>query len=159
MLRLTLSDGDKEIVAEERFRHPHPRVQQRMWAVWLKAADFAHQDIARALEISDGTVLSYLTMYQQGGLDALRKVKFYRPVSDLKAHQATLEDYFRTHPPATVPQARADIARLTGIERSPTQVGVFLRSMGMKCRKVAAVPAKVDLDAQATFKKKNLSLA
>jgi transposase len=58
-----------------------------------------------------------------------------------------------------VAQARDDVKRLTGIERGPTQVRVFLRGMGMKCRKVAAVPAKVDVDAQEAFKKKSCSRA
>jgi transposase len=159
MLRVTLSEADRKVLAEERFVHPHPRVQQRMWVVWLKDRGFAHQDIARAMGVTDDTVTSYLTSYVDHGLDGLRAITFHRPESELKAHQTTLEAYFREHPPATVAEARAAVKRLTGIERSPTQVGVFLRRMGMRCRKVAAVPAKVDLDAQEAFKKTTWSPA
>jgi transposase len=159
MLLLTVPEEDKKVLARERYVHPHPRVQQRMWAVWLKDEGFAHQDIARAVGVTDDTVLSYLMSYREGGLDGLRTLTFHRPQSDLKPYQSTLEAYFREHPPATVAQARDDVKRLTGIERGPTQVRVFLRGMGMKCRKVAAVPAKVDVDAQEAFKKKSCSRA
>jgi transposase len=84
-------------------------------------------------------------------LQGLRILSFNRPESELKAHQTTLEAYFREHLPATIAQARAEVMRPTGIEWSPTQIGVFLRRMGMKCRKVAAIPAKVDVQAQDTF--------
>jgi hypothetical protein len=49
MLRLTLPEVDKRIVAKERYVHLHPRVRQRMWALWLKNEGVAHQDIARTL--------------------------------------------------------------------------------------------------------------
>ena len=159
MLRLTIPEGDKKILEKERFIHPHPRVQQRMWAVCLKAEGLAHQDIGRILGVTSDTVLAHMKLYRAGGLDGLRTVRFNRPQSKLTAHHSTLESYFREHPPATASQARAEVVRLTGIDRSPTQIRVFLRGMGMKCRKVAAVPAKVDLDAQEAFKKTNWSPA
>lgn len=159
MLHVALPEADKEVLAEERFVHPHPRVQQRMWVVWLKGQGFAHQDIARAMGVTDDTVTSYLTLYLERGLEGLRTITFHRPASELQAHQTTLEAHFRAHPPATVAEAQAEVKRLTGVERSPTQIGVFLRRMGMRCRKVAAVPAKVDVDAQEAFKKKTWNLA
>jgi transposase len=51
------------------------------------------------------------------------------------------------------------IAAVTGIERKPTQVRQFLRSLGMKPLKVGMIPAKADVVAQETFKKKVWSLA
>jgi len=55
------------------------------------------------------------------------------------------------HPPVTVAEAGEKIAELTGIRRKPTQVRFFLKRIGMKPRKVAALPAKVDVDAQQEF--------
>lgn len=154
MLRLAIPENEQNVIGNDRLHHPHPRVQQRMWAVWLKSKDFSHQDIARALDVCSDTVLGYLKLYEEEGIEGLRAISFNRPESELKVHQETLESHFRKNPPATVAQARADIKRLTGIERSPTQIAVFLRSMGMRCRKTGAVPAKVDVDAQELFKKK-----
>jgi hypothetical protein len=41
---------------------------------------------------------------------------------------------------------------LTGLKRSPTQGRIFLKKLGLKRLKTAAVPAKLDADLQETFK-------
>lgn len=60
----------------------------------------------------------------------------------------------RKNPPASINQASSRIEELTGIKRSPTQVRVFLKKIGMKCRKVGVIPSKADPDVQEAFKKK-----
>ena len=60
------------------------------------------------------------------------------------------------HPPATVAEAAEKIAELTGVRRKPTQVRQFLKRLGMKPRKVAAIPAKADVQVQREFKEKIL---
>ena len=65
-----------------------------------------------------------------------------------------LEADFREHPPATVAEAAARIQELTGIARKPTQVRQFMKALGMQPRKVGMIPAKADVEAQETFKKK-----
>jgi hypothetical protein len=42
-------------------------------------------------------------------------VRFYRPQSELRVHQGTLEAYFREHPPASVKQAMATTYHLSQI--------------------------------------------
>ena len=49
-------------------------------------------------------------------------------------------------------EAAARIADLTGLERGPTQVRQFLKSLGMKPRKVGQIPAKAAVTVQAAFK-------
>ena len=56
------------------------------------------------------------------------------------------------HPPATAAEAAEKIAELTGVRRQPTQVRQFLKRLGMKPRKVAAIPAKADVHVQKEFK-------
>jgi transposase len=90
-----------------------------------------------------------------GGIAKLKELTFNQPQSDLKQHQESLETYFRAHPPKTLAQASAKITELTGIVRSREQVRVFLKSMGMRCRRVGVLPAKADADAQAEFLEKN----
>lgn len=123
-----------------------------MEALWLKSQGIAHRDISRLTGISSTTLTSYLRAYQDGGIEALKTLNFRRPESDLKAHQATLEASFREHPPASIKQAMATIETLTGIRRSPDRVRLFLKHMGMKCRKVGVIPAKADVAAQEAFK-------
>lgn len=92
---------------------------------------------------------SYLRAYQAGGVEGLKQLHFYyRPQSELAAHQESLEGYFRAHPVSSLPEARARIAEQSGIERSPTQVRQFLKRLGVKRRKVGMVPAKADVEAQ-----------
>ncbi len=93
--------------------------------------------------------------YAAGGIDKLKEVNFNRPESELMEHRETLEAEFRKSPPATVAEAMNRIEILTGIKRSPTQVRIFLKRVGLKCRKVGVVPAKANVKAQDEFKKKN----
>lgn len=76
-------------------------------------------------------------------------------------HAATLETYFKEHPPRTIAEARQVIQEQTGIERSPTQIQAFLKRIGMKCRKVGYVPghaATPEKQAeQETFKNQALA--
>ena len=62
--------------------------------------------------------------------------------SESEAHIRTLKTRFKDHPPHTVAQAQKEIERLTGIRRSPTQVRQFIKRIGMKIRKVGAIPGK-----------------
>ena len=45
--------------------------------------------------------------------------------------------------PASIPQAVKLIEHLTGLKRSPTQVGIFLKKLGLKRLKTYAVPASI----------------
>jgi transposase len=141
----------------ERFHHPHPRVQRRMEALWLKSQGLPHGQIARLTGVSANTLRAYFRLFQHGGVAALKRFDTHRPVSDLDRHRRSLEDHFLEHPFATAKEAQAVIARLTGIERSPTQVRQFLKRLGLRPRKVGLLPAKADPDEQAEFREKNLS--
>ena len=157
MLRIIFSDHDIAQLRYERYHHPHPRVQQKMEALLLKAQGLPHHVIAECVGICENTLLSYFRAYQDGGIDALKQINFYRPSSVLDLHQTTLETYFRDHPPATIAEAAAVIERLTGIVRKPTQVRTFLKKLGLKRLKTYAIPDKVDSAIQDTFKKTKLS--
>ena len=71
-------------------------------------------------------------------------------------YQGTVETYFEKHPPASVKEAVAKIEELTGIRRSENRVRGFLRSVGMKHRKVGMIPAKADTEKQEEFLKNEL---
>lgn len=153
MIRLEFSEAEVKALDHERYHHPHPRVQRKMEALWLKSCGLPHQAICRLTGICSTTLTRYLRAYQAGGLEALKTLPFYRPESALQRHRATLEDYFRVHPPATAKEAMVVIERLTGIRRSPERVRQFLKGSGMKCRKVGMLPAKADAAAQEAFQK------
>lgn len=135
----------------ERFHHPHPRVQQKMEALYLMSQGLSCATLSALLQVSAGTLTNYRNQYRAGGVARLRELKFYRPQSALQAHQATVEAYFAAHPPATINQARAVLQEVTGITRSPTQVRAFLHRSGLRCRRVGSLPAKADPAVQAEF--------
>ena len=153
---LHISHEDKMMAKYERFHHPHPRVQLRMEVLWLKSQGLAHNQICAISGVTPNTLRRYLRMYQEGGIENLKKVNFNRPQSDMAKHWDTLENYFHEHPVASIPEAIAVIEELTGIRRQPTQVRKFLKSMGMGRLKVGMVPSKADPDEQERFKKEEL---
>jgi transposase len=151
---IEFNDEDKAALNYERYNHPHPFVQQKMEVLWLKSQGLPHKEICRLACICSTTLTSYVREYQEGGIEALKTLPFRRPRSDLEDHRATLEAYFREHPPVNATEAMAEIERLTGLKRSPERVRVFMKKMGMKCRKVGMIPAKADIKVQETFKKR-----
>ncbi len=152
MITIEFTEEEKQALHHERFHHPHPRVQQKMEALWLKSQELPHKEICRLTCISKPTLCEYLKDYQDGGIEHLKAINFYQPQSDLAAHYDTLEAYFREHPMTSVKEAMSKIEELTGIKRSETQIRHFITSMGMKPRKVGMIPAKADPDTQEQFK-------
>ena len=118
MLQLTFSEADKQALHYERYHHPHPRVQQRMEALWLKSQGVPHPQIAQLCAISANTLRSYLKLYQTGGVEALKQRNFHCPQSALSAYRDTIETHVREHPPQTSIEAVAMLETLTGIRRS-----------------------------------------
>jgi transposase len=155
VLRLTFSEEDIKELHDQRYHHPHPRVQQKMEALLLKAKGLPHQQIASCVGICENTLRTYLKQYQTGGIEALKVLQFHHPTSELQAHRDTSEAYFQEHPAPTIPEAVKRIEDLIGLKRSPTQVGIFLKKMGLKRLKTSALPAKLTAELQASLKKTN----
>ncbi len=151
MIHIEFTPEDIEALHHERFHHPHPRVQEKMEAVYLKSQGLPHKEICRLSRIAENTLRSYLRQFQEGGFERLKRLDFARPVSELADHREELEDYFRKNPPRSTAQAAADIERLTGIRRGLTQVRKFLTGMGLNCRKLGMIPAKADATEQRKF--------
>jgi transposase len=151
MISIDFTPEDLDALHHERFHHPHPRVQAKMEAVYLKSQGLLHNEICRLSRISENTLRSYLRQFQEGGIERLKRLDFAQPQSELADHREALEDYFRKNPPRSTAQAAADIERLTGIRRGQTQVRKFLTGMGLTCRKLGMIPAKADADEQREF--------
>jgi len=113
----------------ERYCHPHPRVQQKMEVLWLKSNGCTHSEIARLAAVSRRSVQRYLDEFLEGGVDRLRRVAWQGATNALLPHQATLEDYFVAHPPASAQAAQTVIEQQTGVRRGLTQVRTFLKKL------------------------------
>lgn len=120
-----------ETLRHERLNHPVLAVRRKLDVLWLKSQQLAHVEIARLTGVSLRTVQRNLDEFHTAGLDGLTTTRWHRPSSRLMDHRAALEDHFLANPPATVAQAQADIERLTGLTRGPTQVRQFLKKLSV----------------------------
>ena len=161
MIELTYTDEEIKKLNYQRYNHPHPRVQQRMEVIYLKSLNLlSHEMIAKIASVSPNTMRSYFKLYQLGGIERLKELNFYSPVSELVEHKDTIENHLRKHPPSTISEASDIIEKLTGIKRGPTQTRKFLKNIGMTIRKVGQIPAKAMTDEkkkeQKEFKENKL---
>jgi transposase len=149
MRRFHFTEETRQAVVEERYRHPEPRVQQRMEIVWLKSQGETHERIAELASTSRRTVQRVLAVFANEGLDGLRKFHWRGPASALTPYQESLEAEFRERPPHTVGEACRRIEELTGVSRKPSRVRKWMReTLGLRWRKVAAVPVPPKLTVE-----------
>jgi transposase len=94
--------------------------------------------------VTSRTVQRYFQEYLEGGIERLKQNKYAGTPNALNEQATSLKAYFEKHPPHTIAEAQNIIEKLTGLRRSRPHVWKFLRRLGMKCRKIAAVPGKVD---------------
>jgi transposase len=151
MIHIDFTPQDIDSLHHERFHHPHPRVQLKMEAVYLKSQGLPHQEICRLTRVTKNTLRAYLRQYREGGIERLEQTAWDGPASELSEHRAALEEHFRNNPSRSTAQAAADIERITGIRRGLTQVREFLKGMGLKFRKPGMIPAKADPAEQREF--------
>jgi transposase len=160
MIPITVTEADIAALDDERYHYPCPQIQKRMDVLYRKAQGVAHQEIARICRMSRQTLVTSLPQYQAGGIDALKARHYQGQPRALNAHQSTVDAHVRAHPLQTVAEAQAVIAELTGIQRSPTQIRAFLRRMGMRLRKMGALPGHAQdpekQAEQATFQQAQL---
>ena len=45
MITIEFTEEDTQALHHERFHHPHPRVQKKMEALWLKSQELPHKEI------------------------------------------------------------------------------------------------------------------
>jgi len=158
MIKLIFSASDIESLESERYTHPHPKVQRKMEALYLKSLNLEHHLICLICQIEEPTFVRYLRAYEKSGVAGLKHLGYAGQPSSLRAHKDALEEHFRKHPPATSAEAQDAIEKLTGVRRSPTQVREFLHRLGMKHRKTGFVPGPSDTPEkqaeQAAFVKK-----
>jgi len=142
MIKIEFSQKDIDSLHYERFHYPHPAIQKRMEVVYLKSQGFKHKEISRVCVLSEDSIRNYLKTYSNEGIEGLKHWNYKGQKSELLKYQESLEKYFREHPPRSTAEAQAVIEKQTGIKRSPSQIRLFLKKIGMKFRKVGFVPGK-----------------
>jgi transposase len=140
-LSFSVQEADVVRLAELRYGHPHPRVQQRCWLLWLVSRGLSLQEASDLAGVSRVSGWRYGSVYREQGLEGLLAEQWEGPESSLTPHAATLEASFTEQPPHTVAEAVDRIERLTGVRRKKSQVHHFLRNtLGLSWQRTAAVP-------------------
>lgn len=153
MLALNVTEEQLAQLRDERFHHPHPRVQKKMETIYLRAQGLAVGEVCRIMGVSANTYRAYLRDFQAGGVDGLKRFDCEGTTSQLAGHADQIIEALVERPPRTLAEARQRIIELTGVERSREQVRQFLKRQGFKPLKVGSMPAKADVEVQADFKK------
>ena len=155
MIRIEFTEEEKQALHHERFHHPHPRVQQKMETLWLKSQELPHKDIVKLAGVTANTMRAYFREYMEGGIEALKVIKFRQPQSAYAPFEEIIKEEFSTNPPGDSKEAASRLASLTGVKRSPQSARNYLKSIGFSVRKVGMLPAKADPEEQEEFLKKN----
>lgn len=157
MITLPVSEADLAEANYERFHHPEPLIQKRMHALYFAGLGYNQIEISELLCVHRNTIGEYERLYNQEGLEGLRTLRHYQPVSELDQHTPCLEKSFREDPPRTVSEAAERISKLTGVQRSPTRVRAYMHRIGMRVLRTGHVPAKADTEKQKQFVEQTLN--
>lgn len=154
MIKITISPIDQKKFSTLRYSHPQKMVRRRFSILYFKSLNFSHKEIEELADASSTLITKVLKIYTENGLEGVADVEHYCRESDLEQYRDIIVKHFKENPPASAKEAAAEIYKLTQLQRGETQTKVFLRKIGLKPRKTAAVPAKANIEAQEEFKKK-----
>lgn len=152
MIRLNLTDKDI-LDLTEALDNPATTDNQK---IKLLAIRMHHEGakpgfIAKCFNQHRNTITNYLKEYRDGKLPAILEDKYYRPSSSLDPFLACIKCSFSACPVSDAKQAVARIEAMTGIRLSESQIRRCMKNMGMKLRKAASIPGKVDPQLQFDF--------
>lgn len=116
-----------------------------------------HGKIAEVVNCCAKTVTNVLKLYEQTGIEGLYTLNYQGQPSQLNAYEALIKADLEASPVRTLAEAQTRIKKLTGLQRSQVQIGVFLKKLGFKRRRPQMQPAKANPDEQTNFKKKRLN--
>lgn len=159
MIKLKFSEKQKMELFKYRYSYPHPRVQEKMEALYLKSMNVPHSEICRLCRISRVSLAKYLKEYRDYGIDGLKRWGYAGQSTRLRQFSGNIEQMFKHTPPVNSKQAQEMIEQETGIRRSPTQIREFMKSIGMRFRKIGSFPkgaeTEIKQQEQQDFIKKN----
>ncbi len=152
-----ISDAELERLNYARFHYPDPFILPRLHAIFLKAhLGWSAPAIARVVDAHPNTVLFWIKVYRQHGYEGLVAKNYGTNKSALEQSKDRLLSFFEKCPPSSAAEAALQIAELTGLERSPQQVRVFLKKHGLRFIKCGHIPAKADPEAQKQWLEEEL---
>lgn len=119
MYHIEFTTAEREALHHERFYHPHPRIRQKMEALYLKSQELSTQDICRLCAISKATFYRYLHTY----------MAFVLPRDDTALDDAVLERVEANH--RVHPVVAAEVGLLAGENLLKIPAGVAMQVLYM----------------------------
>ncbi len=148
-LPFKVSKAEIEKLSYERYAYPHPMIQKRIFAVYLKAAlNYSNNTIGLITGMHPNSVSRWISMYSQQGFESLLTNNYGTNTSELEEHAENILDSFLKHPPITAAQAGERMKEMTGVQRSPQQIRTFMKRHGLKFIKCGHIPSKADNEVQ-----------
>lgn len=138
--RVHLSEEEQRIVGEERREHPHQPTRRKMEVLWLLHHGLTREKAAKIAGFGVATVKRYANAYRDGGLEGLRCWKMKGRTGPLDEYRELLAESFREQPVSSVAEATDRIEQLTGIRRGLSQTRQFLKKLGLRWQRIAAIP-------------------
>jgi transposase len=151
VIRIEFTENEVEQLRDISFNHPHQFARCKALSLLLKSQGIAHHVIAKIVNVCGNTLCGYFRAYLQDRIDSITTVNFKRPESSLKPFKDVVIEYLKETPPTSTKQACSEIEKLTGIALKETQMRKYLKSLGVRFRKVAGIPAKADVAKQKEF--------
>jgi transposase len=154
MIKIKIPPTEQEQLSILRYSHPNKVVRRRFSILYFKSLNHSHGEIEKLAGASSTLITKVFKIYATEGLKGVADVNHYSRESDLEDHRDVIAQHFQEAPPTSAKEAAAEIYKLTNLQRGETQTKVFLRKLGLRPRKTAAVPAKANIEMQEDFKKK-----
>ena len=153
MIKITVTPEVLDHLHYEKSNNPHPRVRKKIEAIILKNNGLSNKKICKILNIAPNTLTAYIRQFKEGGIEKIKEINFNKPQSELMKYKDLISNDFEENPPSTLKEAMVRIEGLCGLKRSLPQIREFLLNIGLSRKKVAAVPAKANIEQQEEFKK------
>ncbi len=142
----------------ERYFYPCPKIQKRIHVIYLKATKYmSNKEIGSILDVHPNSISKYIKIYEREGFSGLCKTHYPSKKSDLEAHKESIIEDFERTAVYSISQAMSRIKALTGIERKPTQIRMFMKKHGFRYRKMSAIPGKADGEKQRKWLEEKLT--
>lgn len=139
--RISLTEAEQRVVQEQRESHSSAGVRRRLLVLWALHCGLTREQAAQLAGLAVSSVQRIVSLYRDDGLDGLLKFgREYAPTSELAQHKDVIRASLEQRPVRTIAEACQRIKDLTGVERRPTQVRCFLKSIGLKWQRVRAIP-------------------
>jgi transposase len=152
-----ISPAEIEKLSYERFAYPHPMIQKRIFAVYLKAElNFSNYTIGIITGLHCNTVSHWIHVYREKGYEGLLPNNYGTNQSELEIHSESILSSFSKQPPICAAEAAERISEMTGIKRSEQQVRAFMKRHGLQFIKCGHIPAKADNERQHQWVDNNL---